>query len=168
MALFEVAGDSSNDPGRRMSVGKTPKGEEVFFWIRRVPAFVYTEIEKRHPYKRKFDRRTSSWIRRRSRHEEKMAQYEQLAYALRRIEGPLFSVTDEKGAELFSTLSGKDLAVGDDVIFDTLTDKAKFAIFDYLPVAAAEVLRCINEINRADQVDEAEEDENLSTGSSGS
>jgi hypothetical protein len=165
MALFNVAGDSQQDPGQRFYVDVDPAtGEKIYFWVRRITQSEDQEIKKAHPGK--WNKKLRMRIR--SEVDNRTIDHEILRRALVRIDGPLFAPLNEQAAQLFSKATGMSLKVGENVYLNgNLNEETKQLLFDRIPVVEGFVERFFRELNEVAVQEEEEATENLSPGSSG-
>lgn len=169
MALFDVHGRPDDDPGQRFFIGNDEETQEpVYIWVRRIPSSVTERIEKEHPGKMKRPKFGGALVRVRKPSEENLIQRKKYAWALVKIEGPLFRVVDDEGVAEFSAVLGAKVKKGEPVPLNgNLSDDAKLLILEHIPVLAGRIADALVDINHLVEQEEEEETENLSDGSSG-
>lgn len=170
MPFLEYYGDEAE--GRWFTIGHDPDTkQEVKIKVRGVPANEAERIERR--YRRKI-KSVPAGMRLQSLTQVPDAKkwdllFDNGCYAWMDCEGFTIGLRDDAAVRLFKQEVGGSPKIGDSVCVDgKLTDKIKREIFNKKTIVLTKVIECADLLEKEHMSEEAEETENLPTGSSSS
>lgn len=150
MALLVDFADHKNDPGEPFVYATDPEsGEQVTFFIRRIPLDVYRRLSKQYGREETV---VKDGIKERVQTRSEDEWYEflmaQAVVALADVKNVIIRVSDEEGAKEWSKALGRPVEQGDLRLDGQLTDGARKRLLKILPklgtwimVKCAEVAR---------------------------